>query len=68
MGYSIRTERYRYTEWYNWETKEFAANELYDHNTDPGENRNIAGVHGNADLVKQLKLRIEAGWRNALPE
>ena len=38
MGYSIRTEKYRYTEWVNWESKELAAIELYDHRTDPDEN------------------------------
>jgi len=30
MGYSIRTNRRRYVEWINWETKQFAARELYD--------------------------------------
>ncbi|KAA3656077.1 MAG: DUF229 domain-containing protein, partial [Calditrichaeota bacterium] len=31
MGYAIRTELYRYVRWINWHTKEFAAQELYDH-------------------------------------
>lgn len=35
MGYSIRTERYRYLEWVNMESKEIVAKELYDHNIDP---------------------------------
>ena len=38
MGYSLRTERYRYTEW------DFGAEgaELYDYEKDPREVRNIA--------------------------
>lgn len=38
MGCSIRTERYRYTEWAEGES----GVELYDHHTDPGEFENLA--------------------------
>ncbi len=37
LGATIRTERFRYTEW------DRANAELYDHRADPGENRNLAG-------------------------
>jgi len=37
-GYSIRTQRYRYTEWMEGK----AGRELYDHQTDPDEIRNLA--------------------------
>ncbi|MBD3673305.1 MAG: sulfatase-like hydrolase/transferase [Planctomycetaceae bacterium] len=42
MGYAMRTDRYRYIEWLNRETFELAEVELYDHETDPDENQNIA--------------------------
>ena len=68
MGYSIRTERYRYVEWMNWETKQYVAYELYDHTKDPQENINIAGLPDNAQIVKKLSAMLKAGWRAALPE
>lgn len=37
MGYSIRTEKNRYTEWRNWKTGEVEASELYNHDSDPTE-------------------------------
>jgi len=67
MGYSIRTERYRFVEWMNWETKEYVAQELYDHQSDPQENINLAGEPGNSELVKQLSMQLRAGWREAVP-
>ena len=68
MGYSIRTERYRYVEWMDWETKQYVANELYDHTNDSQENINIAGLPDNAQIVKKLSAMLKAGWRAALPE
>ncbi|MFC2133118.1 sulfatase-like hydrolase/transferase [Bacteroidota bacterium] len=67
MGYSIRTERYRYNEWINWETKELAGIELYDHETDPDENENIAGKPEHVELIKDLAIQLKAGWKKALP-
>ena len=67
MGYSIRTERYRYNEWINWETKKLAAIELYDHKVDPQENTNIANVSSNAEIIKELSSQLKAGWKAALP-
>ncbi len=68
MGYSIRTERYRYVAWMNWRTKEYVAHELYDHQTDPQENINVASLPDNRDVVKQLDARLRSGWREALPK
>ncbi|MDF1746242.1 MAG: sulfatase [Gimesia sp.] len=42
MGVSVRTPRYRYTEWRNFKTGKVEARELYDHEIDPEENTNIA--------------------------
>ncbi|MBE9463621.1 sulfatase [Dyadobacter subterraneus] len=41
MGYTIRTDHYRYTEWYKFKTDSIIARELYDHHADPEENQNI---------------------------
>ena len=68
MGYSIRTERYRYNEWINWKTKELAAIELYDHLHDPGENENIAVGNEHSQLIRELSKRLKAGWKSALPD
>lgn len=41
MGYSVRTNRYRYTEWYPFKGDSVIARELYDHQTDPLETVNM---------------------------
>ncbi|MFV1996054.1 MAG: sulfatase, partial [Verrucomicrobiales bacterium] len=41
MGRSMRTERYRFTQWTN-ERGDFRVVELYDHREDPEENENLA--------------------------
>ena len=43
MGYSLRTDRFRYTEWRDWQSGDVLARELYDHRTDPDETVNEAG-------------------------
>lgn len=66
MGYSMRTDRYRYTEWRGTE-REFLVRELYDHQADPAENANIAGIAENEKLVAQLSAELKAGWKAAGP-
>ena len=68
MGYSIRTERYRYVKWFNWQTKTEAARELYDHQADPGETVNLAGRSEFVAAIEGLDAQLDAGWRAALPE
>lgn len=41
MGYSIRSARFRYTEWRDFATGKVSARELYDHRNDPGETVNV---------------------------
>ncbi len=41
MGVSVRTDRYRYTEWRDFSTGDVVAAELYDHDSDPDENHNV---------------------------
>jgi iduronate 2-sulfatase len=68
MGQAMRTERYRYIEWRDWLDDTLIATELYDHETDPGENANIAGAPENASLVRALAVQLKAGWQAALPK
>jgi len=68
MGYSIRTEKYRYTEWINWVSNELAAIELYDQTSDPDENVNIAGIEENKTIIKELSEKLKLGWLSALPD
>ena len=54
-GYSLRTERWRYTEWLEGE----AGLELYDHNHDPEEITNLASDPGKADLMRNLSAQLK---------
>ncbi|WNN88794.1 sulfatase [Gloeocapsopsis dulcis] len=67
MGRSLRTARYRLTEWTNENNSNTSVIELYDYQTDPQETINIAGLQGNTQLVANLKSQLRAGWRAALP-
>lgn len=53
MGYSVRTERYRYTEWRSWKNGKIIVRELYDHQHDPHENRNIIATAPDSAAIKQ---------------
>ena len=64
MGYSMRTDRFRFTEWLVPGT-EFRAYELYDHQSDPDENINLAEVSEHKMIVNELKTKLHAGWRHA---
>ena len=67
MGYSMRTDRYRYTEWIDESSGEAMAEELYDHQNDPKETVNVAGRAENSELVSNLRKKLRAGWTAALP-
>lgn len=66
MGRSIRTGRYRLTEW-TVPGKDFRAVELYDYEADPAENVNLAEMPGHAARVRELTEQLHAGWRGAMP-
>lgn len=53
-GYSIRDERYRYNEWDDGQK----GKQLYDHQTDPGETRNLAEDEKYASVVDELRKRL----------
>ena len=57
-GHSIRTERYRYTEWDAGEK----GVELYDHQNDPRELKNLAHDPQFAPIVAELKSLVKKNW------
>ena len=66
MGYSMRTDRYRFTVWVGRnDHSKVDAVELYDHQADPQENVNIARVPTHAELVNRLMEQWREGWRGA---
>jgi arylsulfatase A-like enzyme len=60
-GYSMRTQRYRYTEWVNPDGK-VVYRDLYDMQEDPGETVNIGRLPENDELMDALaaKLRVNS--------
>jgi iduronate 2-sulfatase len=62
-GYTMRTERWRYTEWDGGK----AGVELYDHNSDPGEYHNLATEPQYAMTVEEMRKLLRAGWKAAAP-
>jgi iduronate 2-sulfatase len=59
MGYSVRTQRWRYTEW----DEGRQGVELYDHDDDPREFTNLAKNPDHAKTVAELKILLHAGTR-----
>lgn len=68
MGYSMRTERHRFSAWVDRaDDAKIDALELYDHTADPQENTNLAADPANAALVERLLAQLRTGWRAAAP-
>ena len=64
MGYSMRTDRYRFTVWVKTSDKtQVDATELYDHQLDPQENTNLANDPAHAAEVARLMVQWRAGWQ-----
>lgn len=57
MGYSARTERWRYTEW-GEDGKH--GRELYDHRSDPQELRNLVDDPQQAAVVREMRKHLTA--------
>ncbi len=65
LGRSVRTDRYRYTEW----DQQGKQAELYDYETDPGEQRNLATDPKHAKTIELMrKLLQERGPKAAKRE
>ena len=75
MGYTLRTQEYRYTEWVFYDTVKYEpiwdktrGFELYDHRNDPQENINRINDPNYSLLQKKLSKMLHDGWRAAMPE
>jgi iduronate 2-sulfatase len=79
MGYSIRSDRWRYTLWVRWDGaskapiwSQVVGEELYDHQGDDGrdtdafENVNLVDEE-HAGVRAQMKVALMAGWRASKP-
>lgn len=66
-GVSMRTDRYRYTEWPIQLNGPVQHRMLYDHEKDPAENTNLAVMPEHEKLVERLHEQLRAGWQKAKP-
>ncbi len=66
MGYSMRTSRYRYTEWSALESP-YSTAELYDYKESPHELRNLANQPLYVSLVNGLAHMLREGWQSSRP-
>jgi arylsulfatase A-like enzyme len=57
MGRSIRTDRWRYTEWHDLQQKP-SGQELYDELNDPQETTNLAGDPQHTEIMKELSKQL----------
>lgn len=65
MGYSLRTDRWRYTEWFNPAKNKIIARELYDHRDSQLATRNLSVDPKHAKLVSTLSQQLGSSQRNA---
>ena len=63
FGYSLRTPRWRYTEWDNGE----AGRELYDHDADPRELTNLANDAAYLKTIGELSQQMQQAVKTSLP-
>ncbi len=66
MGYTMRTDRYRLVVWRDHrDTRSKPVYiELFDHQSDPRETKNIADEK--PDVVRLLRKQLDQGWKKAL--
>ncbi|KAK6171253.1 hypothetical protein SNE40_019481 [Patella caerulea] len=75
MGYTLRTDKYRYTEWpeftmapdYKPNWNKLYGVELYDHSVDPEENYNRYKDPQYQTIVTELSSQLRKGWRYSQP-
>ena len=63
FGYSLRTPRWRYTEW----DEGHSGRELYDHEADPREITNLANDSAHANTVARLSQQLRAAVKTTFP-
>jgi iduronate 2-sulfatase len=63
FGYTLRTPRWRYTEW----DEGRKGHELYDHDADPKEITNLADLPAHAETVKALSVQLREAAKATFP-
>ena len=63
IGYSMRSERWRYTEWIHASTKKIVYRELFDHAETQLAPRNLAAEPERAELIAELSAQLDAAGR-----
>jgi iduronate 2-sulfatase len=63
FGYSLRTPRWRYTEW----DEGRAGRELYDHDHDNRELKNLANDPAQAKTVAELSVQLRTAVKATFP-
>jgi choline-sulfatase len=63
FGYTLRTPRFRYTEWDEGKK----GRELYDHDADPKELKNLADDKAHAKTIEELSKRLRAAAKGTFP-
>lgn len=64
FGYTLRTSRWRYTEW----DEGAQGRELYDHDADPQEISNLADRPEHKDTITDLSARLRAAIKTTFPD
>lgn len=64
QGESVKTQRYLFTEWIDKQGETYATM-LYDHQSDPEENKNISGDENIADIISLLRRQLHENINNS---
>ncbi len=62
MGYTLRTDTYRYTEWQDRNSGEIKARELYDHSASHEESANIIEQADKSATIDALSEQLASGY------
>lgn len=63
FGYTLRTPRWRYTEWDEGKK----GRELYDHDADPKELKNLASDPAHVKTIEDLSLKLRTAAKGTFP-
>jgi arylsulfatase A-like enzyme len=66
MGYSMRTDQYRYTRWEELSSGKILAQELYKHTDNPLATQNLAILPEYQLMVNELDSLLKISWKNSL--
>lgn len=67
MGYTVRTENFRYTEWVDFKDGTVKTSELYNYQTSNFEEENLVQSDQYKGIKLHMKQLLHDGWKKALP-